>query len=292
VAATATGTLTNTATVAAPGGTNDPVNGNNSAADTDTIVVPVDLAITKTDGQTMANRGSQVRYSIVVTNNGPNAVSGATVTDNFPGTLNGTINWTCATTGGATCGGAATGSGTLNRTVNMPVNSTITFTTTSGSVSANTGATQLTNTATVRVPTGYLDTNAGNDSAIDTTAIQGWHVGALTATATPPATGGNTWSAAVTVTVHGADHSPVAGVTVSGGWVPTPVFGGGSSGTGGTSCVTGANGQCTLTRAGISTGKTASTFGVTGLALNPNAYQPTLNETGLGLLPNIQVNRP
>ena len=171
LAANATGSLVNTASVVAPSGTTDPTTGTpNSATDTDAIVLPVDLQITKTDGLTSVNRGAAVRYTIVVTNAGPNAVTGANVNDSFPNQLNGTINWTCTTTGGATCGGGS-GSGTINRTVNMPVGSTITFTTTSGSVSTTTTATSLANTATVTAPANRLDTNTANNSATDTTSI-------------------------------------------------------------------------------------------------------------------------
>ena len=51
-------------------------------------------------------RGGQVRYTIVASNAGPAAVTGATVNDSFPSTLSGPINWTCTPAGGATCGGS------------------------------------------------------------------------------------------------------------------------------------------------------------------------------------------
>jgi uncharacterized repeat protein (TIGR01451 family) len=281
-------TLVNTAAVAAPAGTSDPTPGNNSATDTDTIVRPVDLSITKTDGATNVNRGTQVRYTIVVSNAGPNAVTGATVNDTFPNQLSGTINWTCATTAGATCGGGATGSGTINRTVNMPVGSTITFATTSGSVSTITLATALTNTASVTAPSGFVDTNPANNSATDTDTINGLHVGDLDWTSTN--TSGTQWSASVTVTVHNQDHNVVPGVLVSGSWI--------GGGTGGTSCTTNASGQCLLTRTGLSRATTSSaTLTVTGLTLAPMGYQVTLNhdpDTGVqasnGLL--ITASRP
>jgi uncharacterized repeat protein (TIGR01451 family) len=131
-----------------------------------------DLSITKTDNLTTVTPGTQVRYTVRVTNSGPNAVSGATIADAFPSSaqLSGTINWTCSTTGGATCGGPATGSGSINRTVNMPVGSTVTFTTTSGSV-ASTASGNLVNTATVAVPSGVLDPNLADNTATDTDAI-------------------------------------------------------------------------------------------------------------------------
>jgi uncharacterized repeat protein (TIGR01451 family) len=272
VAANATGNLANTVTVTPPAGTTDPTGANNSATDTDAIVRPVDLAITVTDGATLVNRGAQVRYTIVVSNNGPNAVTGATVTDNFPGQLlglSGTINWTCATTGGASCGGGATGSGSINRTVNMPAGSTITFTTTSGSVTAGTLLTALSNTATVAVPAGFVDTNPANNSATDTDTINGVHVGDLDWTSAN--TSATQWSASVTITVHDANHSPVSGVAVAGTWVT--LLGSGSG-----NCTTNASGQCTVTRTGINRLLGANVaYLVTGLTSGSNGYQITLN---------------
>jgi uncharacterized repeat protein (TIGR01451 family) len=291
VAATATGSIVNTATVTPPASVNDTVPGNNTATDTDTVLIPADLAITVTDNQTLVNRGTQIRYAIVVSNVGTTAVNGATVADNFPGALqglSGTVNWTCATTGGATCGGNATGSGSINRTVNMPVGSTITFTTTSGSVSTNTVLAQLSNTATVGVPAGYQDTNLSNNSATDTTTIQGFHLAVLSGAGANTST--TQWEATVTVTVHDANHNLQAGAIVSGNWLANPLFTGGSGGTGGTSCVTGASGQCTLIRSSISTGKSQTSLTVTGITVtgSNNVYQLGQNEAAL----SVTVPRP
>ena len=50
LSASATGSLVNTATVDAAAGTIDPVPGNDSATDTDTVVVSSDLSVMKSDG--------------------------------------------------------------------------------------------------------------------------------------------------------------------------------------------------------------------------------------------------
>lgn len=56
VAAAATGSVVNTATVAAPAGTTDPTTGNNSATDTDTVVLPLPtLPVLDTFNRTNAN---------------------------------------------------------------------------------------------------------------------------------------------------------------------------------------------------------------------------------------------
>lgn len=280
LATTASGSLANTATVATPGGTVDPTPANNSATDIDMIVIAADLSISTTDGLSLVNRGGALRYTTVVTNAGSNAVTGALVRDAFPSALSGTINWTCTTTGGATCGGGAstTGSGTINRTVNMPVGSTITFTTTSGSVSASTLLASISNTATVTVPGAYAEQTPANNTATDTTTIQGYHLAASTATSVN--TSASQWSASVTVTVHDASHNPAQNVVINGTWV--------LGGSGGTSCTTNASGQCTLTRIGISRSLPGITLTITGMSSGPNGYQAGQNEASA----IIVVGRP
>ena len=84
IASGATGTLSNTATVAAAVGTTDPIPANDSATDSDTLTPRSDLSITKTDGASTAVPGTPVTYTVVVANNGPSDVVGASVVDVFP----------------------------------------------------------------------------------------------------------------------------------------------------------------------------------------------------------------
>ncbi|MBI1766701.1 MAG: ExeM/NucH family extracellular endonuclease, partial [Acidobacteria bacterium] len=142
IAANATGTLSNTATVAAPGGVSDPTPGNNSATDSDTLAPQADLAITKTDGVTTATPGGSVTYTITASNAGPSNAPGATVADTFPAAL--TCTWTCVGAGGGTC--TASGSGNINNSVNLPSGGSVTYTA-SCSIAANATGT-LSNTAT------------------------------------------------------------------------------------------------------------------------------------------------
>ena len=162
VSASATGSLSNTATVAAPGGVTDPNPANNSATDADTLTPQADLSITKTDGQTTAVPGTAVAYTIVASNAGPSAVTGATVADTFPGTITG-ITWTCVGVGGGTC--AASGSGNINQTVNLPVGATVTYTVHGTICPSATGT--VSNTATVAAAGGVTDPNPANNSATD-----------------------------------------------------------------------------------------------------------------------------
>ncbi|ULR91371.1 DUF11 domain-containing protein [Comamonas sp. B21-038] len=165
LSAAATGSLSNTATVAAPAGVTDPNPGNNSATDTDTIVRSADLSITNTDGVTVVAAGGSVNYTITASNMGPSNVAGATVADTLPASL--TAHWTCVGAGGGTC--TAAGSGNINDTVNLPAGGSVTYTASAVLSAAATGT--LSNTATVAAPAGVTDPNPGNNSATDTDSI-------------------------------------------------------------------------------------------------------------------------
>ncbi len=135
-----------------------------------TVATPAlvaDLRITNTDGQTAVAQGALVTYTIVVTNAGPAAVTGATVTDTLPATLSG-ATYTAVATGGAT-GFTAAGTGHIANTVNMPSGSTITYTVTATLSATATGT--LSNTATVTAPGSVADSNPANNSATDTSTI-------------------------------------------------------------------------------------------------------------------------
>lgn len=160
-----TGNLVNTAMVTVGAGQTDPTPGNNSATDTDTPV-SADLGITKTDNATDYEAGGSTTYTIVVTNNGPDNVSGAVVTDNIPAQIS-SWTWACSQTGGATgCDAVAGSSANFTDVVNLPNGASITYTVTASILPGATGP--LTNTANVSVPVGYTDPVSGNDSDSDT----------------------------------------------------------------------------------------------------------------------------
>src|SRR5260221_412060 len=79
VAANATGTITNTATVNVPAGVIDPTPGNNSATDSDTVTAATaDLAIAKSNGVNSLTPGGNTTYTIIVPHNGPPEATRAT----------------------------------------------------------------------------------------------------------------------------------------------------------------------------------------------------------------------
>ena len=164
----ATGTLVNTASVAAPPGVTDSNPANNSSTDSDTLGASADLSVVKT-GTATVMPGGAVTYTIVVTNAGPSNVTGLTLTDSVPAALT-NVQWTCTAQGTATCGAAA-GSGNsivlTGSSLNAgPGNSlTVTVTATAGSAGS------FQNTATVAGPPGVTDPNPGNDSSSTTTVV-------------------------------------------------------------------------------------------------------------------------
>jgi uncharacterized repeat protein (TIGR01451 family) len=131
-----------------------------------TVTPAADLAITKTDGMAAAVPGNPVTYTIVASNVGPNAVTGATVSDSFPSSLTG-CTWSCVGGGGGTC--SANGSGNIADSSNLPMGGSATYTATCTLSPAAAGT--LANTATVAAPAGVTDAVSANNSATDTDTL-------------------------------------------------------------------------------------------------------------------------
>ncbi|MFI5621112.1 DUF6923 family protein [Streptomyces sp. NPDC051567] len=124
---------------------------------TSCFVLPVDLGVTKTGPATVLP-GGNVSYTIQVTNNGPNASSGWTLTDAIPATLANAATTTpgCTVTGGnlsCTNGPLAVGA-----TANITLTGT-----------AAAGATSIVNTAVVHG--NDPDPNPANDTSTFTTVV-------------------------------------------------------------------------------------------------------------------------
>jgi len=209
IAAAATGTLSNTATVAPPAGLADSGPGNNSVTDTDTLTPHADLAIVKTDGLTSVAPGSSTTYSLNVTNNGPSNAIGASVVDTFAASL--TCTWTCVGSGGGSC--TASGSGNISDAVSLPLGASVNY---GANCAVSAGAAgSLTNTATVTAPGGVLDPNPGNNAATDTDTLGGQQADLAilkSVGVTTVAAGGST---TYTVTASNAGPDGIIGGTVA-----------------------------------------------------------------------------
>ena len=163
------GSVTNTATVIAPAGVNDPTPSNNSASDTDSAGTTVDISLTMTDGTTSVTAGGSTTYTIVVTNAGTNAVEGASVAVAATAGLQRT-SLTCAASGGAVCpiNPAVAQFATGLVLPLLPPGGVVTFTLDT-IVTAASGTVSI--TAALTLPAGFTDTNTANNSATDTDSV-------------------------------------------------------------------------------------------------------------------------
>lgn len=162
-AATATGDLYNRATISATG-YDETASGDNEADWTHTLLQEADLGITNIDGVSTYAPGQTLNYTLTVTNYGPAAVTGATVTDTFAGGVISSVDWTCNPA--AVCP-VGVGSGDINATLgNLPSGGTVTYSITV--VLYNTTGGNVTSNASVSAPVGYTDPgpqpNTANDS--------------------------------------------------------------------------------------------------------------------------------
>jgi LPXTG-site transpeptidase (sortase) family protein len=82
--ASPTGNLINTASVTPPPGTSDSNSSNNTSTDQDIFGQAADLTLKKASNPTTTSVGSNVTFTLTVTNIGPDAASGVTVTDQLP----------------------------------------------------------------------------------------------------------------------------------------------------------------------------------------------------------------
>lgn len=179
---------------------------------TDAIVIAeADLAVEKRIRSDQVVANGTIVFEITVTNNGPNDVMGATVTDDIPDTIT-DVRWTCAITDGSGSCGAANGTGNaIDTTVTLNPEATATYTVI-GTLSADASGT-LTNTATVplgpnnSVGDDVTDPNPDNNTSTVQAPIERTADLSLTKTVAPanPAPGEN-----VTITITVTNDGPLA----------------------------------------------------------------------------------
>ena len=154
----ATGNLTNMATVAPPSGVTDTNLSDNAATDTDTLVPSADLAVVKTGPATAVPGGPNVVFTTVVTNNGPSDAQAVQVTDPLPAGLTFVSATAPCNVSGFPC--------TLGT---VAAGASVNFTSTYAIPSSYPAPAPIVNTATVSSPTS--DPTPGNDSSTATVLV-------------------------------------------------------------------------------------------------------------------------
>lgn len=163
------------------------------------------------------------------------------------------------------------------------------------------GAPNADTATVVYTPTGgYSGSDSFTYRVLDATGASAPVTVSITVLAAPPpdpihvgdldratSSSGKTWTARVTIRVHNAAHSAVAGAVVTGSW---------SNGASGTiSCTTTSSGACTVQKNKLSKASIASvTFTVTSVTLAGSTYTPMANHDpdGDSTGTMITVNRP
>ena len=207
------GTVSNTAAVTAPVGVSDPSNANDSATDTDSVVAAVrraDLAVSKTDGMTELIPGQTTVYTIVVTNLGPDAVTGATLTDAAPAGLT-FGSWTCVASAGSGC--PASGAGSLSATLNLLSGGTATFTV--PATVAQAAPDSISNAASVANPIGIIDPVLANNTATDVDRMAPQRVAVGIRAGAPTVVGPATFDVPYTIDVSNVGAIPLTNLQVS-----------------------------------------------------------------------------
>jgi uncharacterized repeat protein (TIGR01451 family) len=170
----ASGTVSNTATIATPAGVNDPDMADNQATDTDTVAVVAsnaDLRVTKSNGATSVLSGATTTYTIVVSNAGPQAADGAIFSDPAVTGLSKASVSCGSASGGAQCPTSPTVA-QLQSGISIPLlpaNGSVTFTV-GATVTAPNGT--VSNTASVATPVGTTDPDTANNQATDSDTVQ------------------------------------------------------------------------------------------------------------------------
>ncbi len=168
-AGTAPGTaITNSATVSSSS-TTDPTNANNSASTTSNVASPTqaDVAIIKTASPEPVDQGTNLTYTLQVTNNGPAVATGITVTDPLPSQVTFTSSSIAASQGSCAYNSGTT---TVNCTLNNMSVGALVIITINVNAATFSSATLSSNTATVAATTS--DPNSTNNSSTAITTIQ------------------------------------------------------------------------------------------------------------------------
>ena len=145
------------------------------------IQKPTNLSVVKTLSSGFVaplNPLAAISYTLLITNDGPNAISDAILTDTIPNQIENAA-YTCVPGTGSTCS-SASGSlptNSLNLTLGLPLTGTVTVTVT-GTLKATAATRTLTNTASIALPatSQFNDLNPNDDSSTIATLVNGFTI--------------------------------------------------------------------------------------------------------------------
>lgn len=161
------GSITNNASVTLPVGTIDPNPLNNTDSDQDTInpaQLSADLEVIKENISGSVTLNENTVYTIRVTNNGPDAVTGAILRDSLPTGLNATTV-VCASVSGNKCVTNPVLANLITSGISLPLIADGEFyeVELTAIVIASSGS--ITNTAIITMPPGVIDPESNNNSS-------------------------------------------------------------------------------------------------------------------------------
>lgn len=216
LASSATGNLVNTATVSPAAGVTDTSTANNSATDSDSILIRPDVAISMDDGVDMVSIGDVVNYVIRLTNAGPSDAV-VSVSDTLPPQMS-NPSWVCSATGGATCN-KSSGNNALSSGATVPVGGVATYVY-SATVQSDDAGDSFVNTARSSVTNGS-DPNGNNNTISETNTIvvflNGYDPGSTTTSNVAGSTGSGSMTAQFGVDAGLLNTLGPAPVTVASG---------------------------------------------------------------------------
>jgi len=205
IAAGNTPSVTNTATI----GTEsfDPDSADHSSSATTTITPSADLAVTKS-GPAAVTAGTNITYTVSVTNNGPTDAANVAVGDTLPANT----TFVSATQNSGPPGSCGFAAGAVTCTMAaFPLGATATFTFVFNVSPALPNGSTVTNTATVS--SSASDPNGGNNSSMTSATVAPTADLAVTKTGPATVTGGSNVTYTVTLTNNGASNAANATLT-------------------------------------------------------------------------------
>jgi conserved repeat domain len=210
------GSLSNTATISGPNADTNP--GNNSATAVTNVTASADLAVNKT-GPATANAGTDIIYTVTLTNNGPSNAASVALNDAVP--ANTTFVSESQTTGATfSCTTPSVGgTGTVNCTIASFAPGSATFSIT---VHISPGAVGAVISNTANATTSTTDSTPGNNTSTVLTNATGSADVSIVKTAAAAASTGSNLTYNVNVTNNGP--SDAASVTMTDTLPPNTTF--------------------------------------------------------------------